>query len=74
MSERVAGHPGGLPPQVVACPLPPGADGTSRGPVEPCDALFLPGDMCRLVFLIEASVSEGKALSCNIDLVTLGTF
>lgn len=28
--------------------------------------------MCYLVFLIAPSVSEGKALSCNIDLVTLG--
>lgn len=28
--------------------------------------------MCHLVFLITPSASERKALSCNIDLVTLG--
>lgn len=43
------------------------------GPVDACDILFLTEDMCRLVFLIAPSVSEGKALSRNIDLVTLGT-
>lgn len=34
--------------------------------------LFLAKEMCYLVFLIAPAVSEGKALSCSIDLVTLG--
>lgn len=32
----------------------------------------LTAEMCYLVFLIAPSVREGKTLSCNIDLVTVG--